>query len=65
MAAKVAPVPAPVCFNASPESAVGGGLALLQTGDRLVIDLNTCRCDALVPEDRMVPTPCRVEAHPC
>ena len=40
----------PSVLNASPESAVGGGLALLQTGDRMVIDLNTCRCDALVPE---------------
>jgi len=40
----------PSVLNASPESAVGGGLAFLQTGDRLVIDLNTCRCDALVPE---------------
>ena len=39
-------------LNASPESAVGGGLALLQTGDRILIDLNTCRCDALVDEPR-------------
>jgi len=31
-----------------------------KTGDRLVIDLNTCRCDALVPEDEC-PT-VRVEA---
>ncbi len=40
----------PSVLNASPESAIGGGLALLNTGDRIVIDLNTCRCDALVPE---------------
>ena len=40
----------PSVLNASPESAVGGGLALLQTGDRIAIDLNTCRCDALVPD---------------
>ena len=30
----------PSIVNASPESAVGGGLALLQTGDRVRIDLN-------------------------
>lgn len=41
----------PSILNASPESAVGGGLALLQTGDRIVIDLNTCRCEALVPAE--------------
>lgn len=41
----------PSVLNASPESAVGGGLALLQTGDIIAIDLNTCRCDALVPDE--------------
>jgi xylonate dehydratase len=40
----------PSVLNASPESAVGGGLALLQTGDRIMIDLEACRCDALVDE---------------
>lgn len=40
----------PSVLNASPESAVGGGLALLRTDDRIAIDLNTCRCDALVDE---------------
>ena len=37
-------------LNASPEAAVGGGLALLKTGDRVRIDLNTRRVDALVDE---------------
>lgn len=42
----------PSILNASPESAVGGGLAWLQSGDTIRIDLNTGRCDALVaPED--------------
>ena len=41
----------PSVLNASPESAAGGGLALLKTGDRIAIDLNTCRCDALVSDD--------------
>jgi xylonate dehydratase len=40
----------PSILNASPESVVGGGLALLQTGDRVRLDLGACRLDALVPE---------------
>jgi dihydroxy-acid dehydratase len=38
----------PSILNASPEAADGGGLALLQTGDRVRIDLNTCSADMLV-----------------
>ncbi len=38
----------PSILNASPEAAVGGGLALLQTGDAVRLDLNACRLDALV-----------------
>jgi len=44
----------PSILNASPESAAGGGLAWLQTGDVIRIDLNTGRCDALVLEDEIV-----------
>jgi dihydroxy-acid dehydratase len=40
----------PSILNASPEAAVGGGLALLRTGDRVRLDLNSARLDALVPE---------------
>jgi dihydroxy-acid dehydratase len=40
----------PSILNASPESAAGGGLAWLQTGDIIRIDLNAGRCDALVEE---------------
>jgi dihydroxy-acid dehydratase len=40
----------PSILNASPESAVGGGLAWLRTGDRVRIDLAGGRCDMLVPE---------------
>jgi len=43
----------PSVLNASPESAIGGGLALLETGDRIVIDLNTCRCDVVLPEGEL------------
>ncbi|RZJ14809.1 MAG: dihydroxy-acid dehydratase [Acidovorax sp.] len=42
----------PSILNASPESAVGGGLCWLASGDTIRIDLNTGRCDALVaPEE--------------
>ncbi|MGP6087991.1 IlvD/Edd family dehydratase [Antarctobacter jejuensis] len=40
----------PSILNASPESVVGGGLAHLQTGDRVRLDLNASRMDALVDE---------------
>jgi dihydroxy-acid dehydratase len=40
----------PSILNASPEAAAGGGLALLRTGDRIRIDLNTRRADMLVDE---------------
>jgi len=38
----------PSILNASPEAAVGGGLALLQTGDRVRIDLGRRSADILV-----------------
>lgn len=41
----------PSILNASPESVVGGGLAYLQTGDRVRLDLNEGTLNALVPED--------------
>jgi len=40
----------PALLNASPESAVGGGLALLRTGDKIRVDLNACRVDLLVDD---------------
>ena len=38
----------PSILNASPEAAAGGGLALLQTGDRIRVDMNNCSADILV-----------------
>lgn len=38
----------PSILNASPEAAVGGGLALLKTGDRVRLDIPARRLDALV-----------------
>ncbi|WP_103335462.1 IlvD/Edd family dehydratase [Pseudotabrizicola formosa] len=43
----------PSILNASPESAAGGGLAWLRTGDRIRIDLNAGRCDMLVDPDEI------------
>jgi xylonate dehydratase len=40
----------PSILNASPESAIGGGLAWLRTGDLVRIDLNAGCCDMLVDE---------------
>ena len=43
----------PSILNASPESAVGGNLAILQTGDRVKVDLRTRRVDALLSDEEM------------
>jgi dihydroxy-acid dehydratase len=43
----------PSILNAAPESAVGGGLAWLRTGDTIRIDLDAGRCDMIVPEEEI------------
>ena len=43
----------PSILNASPESAIGGGLALLETGDTLKIDLNQGALDVLIPDEEL------------
>jgi dihydroxy-acid dehydratase len=43
----------PSILNASPEAAAGGGLALLQTGDRVRIDLGKGSADMLVPAEEL------------
>ncbi|GGG19717.1 dihydroxy-acid dehydratase [Caldovatus sediminis] len=40
----------PSILNVTPEAAVGGGLALLRTGDPIRIDLRARRVDVLIPE---------------
>jgi dihydroxy-acid dehydratase len=40
----------PSILHASPESAAGGGLAWLRSGDTIRVDLNARTCDALVDE---------------
>ena len=43
----------PSILNVSPEAAIGGGLALLKTGDRIRIDLNKLTVDVLLPEGEL------------
>jgi dihydroxy-acid dehydratase len=43
----------PSILNASPEAAAGGGLALLETGDRVRIDLNKGTADILISTDEL------------
>ena len=43
----------PSILNASPEAADGGGLALLQNGDRVRIDLNRCTAEMMVPPEEL------------
>ena len=43
----------PSILNASPEAAVGGGLALLATGDHIRIDLRKRTVDVMVPAEEL------------
>jgi dihydroxy-acid dehydratase len=43
----------PSILNASPEAALGSGLALLQTGDRVRVDLNQGTINMLVSDDEL------------
>lgn len=43
----------PSILNASPESAVGGGLAYLRTGDKIRVDLNTGSCNMLISDEEL------------
>ena len=43
----------PSILNASPESAIGGGLAWLKTGDTIQIDLNKFTANMLVDQDEI------------
>ncbi len=53
----------PSILNASPEAAAGGGLALIKTGDRVRIDLNTGAADILIPDDELAKRRADLEAR--
>ncbi|OBX09037.1 dihydroxy-acid dehydratase [Gallibacterium salpingitidis] len=41
----------PSILHVSPESAVGGGIAYLKTGDMIEVDINNCICNVLLSEE--------------
>ncbi|HEY2018241.1 MAG TPA: IlvD/Edd family dehydratase [Bryobacteraceae bacterium] len=43
----------PSILNASPESVAGGGLAILETGDEVKVDLRNRRVDVLIGQDEL------------
>jgi dihydroxy-acid dehydratase len=43
----------PSILNVSPEAAVGGGLALLRSGDRIRVDLRAARVDVLLSDSEL------------
>ncbi|HEX4266697.1 MAG TPA: IlvD/Edd family dehydratase [Steroidobacteraceae bacterium] len=53
----------PAILNVSPEAAVGGGLALLRSGDRLRVDLRVCRVDVLLDDSTLAERRGELEAR--
>ncbi|MFK8034511.1 MAG: dihydroxy-acid dehydratase, partial [Hyphomicrobiales bacterium] len=43
----------PSILNASPEAAAGGGLAIVQTGDRVRVDLKKGEADILISDEEL------------
>ena len=43
----------PSILHVSPEAALGGGLALLRDGDRLMVDLDQGRCDVALSKEEL------------
>ncbi|PHQ62795.1 MAG: dihydroxy-acid dehydratase, partial [Sphingobium sp.] len=52
----------PSILNASPEAAAMGGLALIQTGDRVRMDLNTGTVNVLIPDEELAERRAALEA---
>jgi dihydroxy-acid dehydratase len=53
----------PSILNASPEAAAMGGLALIQTGDRVRIDLNKGSADVLISDEELAERRRKLEAE--
>ena len=51
----------PSILNASPEAAAGGGLALVQTGDRVRVDLNKREANILISDEELAARRAAVE----
>ena len=43
----------PSILNVSPESAIGGDLLIIQTGDKIKIDLNNSRIDLMISDEEI------------
>ncbi|HWL70048.1 MAG TPA: IlvD/Edd family dehydratase [Geminicoccus sp.] len=54
----------PSILNASPESAVGGNLALIRTNDKVRLDMNQSRLDVLISAEEMAERRRAWEANP-
>ena len=54
----------PSILNASPEAAVGGGLALLRTGDRVRFDLRAGTADILISDEELAERRRELAEHP-
>lgn len=53
----------PSILNASPEAAVGGGLAILKTGDKVRIDLGKGTADILISEEEIAARRAELQAQ--
>jgi dihydroxy-acid dehydratase len=53
----------PSILNASPEAAVGGGLAILKTGDKVRIDLNKATADILISAEEIAQRRADLQGH--
>jgi len=53
----------PSILNAAPEAAVGGGLALLKTGDKVRIDLGKATANILISEEELAERRAALEAN--
>ncbi|MFZ1428557.1 MAG: IlvD/Edd family dehydratase [Geminicoccaceae bacterium] len=54
----------PSILNASPESAIGGNLAIVKTGDTVRLDLPNRRLDLLIPHEEIAQRQAELKQHP-
>ena len=53
----------PSILNASPEAAVGGGLAIVKTGDKVRIDLGKGTADILISDEEIATRRADLQGH--
>lgn len=52
----------PSILNASPEAATGGGLALVQSGDKVRIDLSECSANIMISDEELATRKAKLDA---